>query len=142
MEVQKIIKSDGLLANVRAMGELLSRLLWATVADHPNVGDVRGRGLFWAVEFVRDKENKFPFGPGINVAMELSELGLTEKYGIAVYPGNGTADGLLGDHIIIAPAYNVTGAEVEAVVRTLQKLIVDYFASLSRASAQLVGSNE
>ena len=111
------------------MGELLSRLLWSVVADHPNVGDIRGRGLFWAIEFVREKAEKLPFNSNVNVAMEISELGLTERYGIALYPGNGTVDGLLGDHVIIAPAYNVTKAEVEVIVRTTRKLIVDYFAS-------------
>ena len=48
-QVQQIIQSDGLLANVREMGEYLGQLLKGRLSAHPNVGDIRGRGLFWAV---------------------------------------------------------------------------------------------
>ena len=48
-KVQEIIQSDGLLANVREMGEYLGSLLKSRLSQHPNVGDIRGRGLFWAV---------------------------------------------------------------------------------------------
>lgn len=48
-KVQRIIQEDNLLANVRAMGEYLGQLLHQRLANHPYVGDIRGRGLFWAV---------------------------------------------------------------------------------------------
>lgn len=110
------------------MGKLLSERLVAQLSGHPNVGDIRGRGLFWGIEFVKDRSSKEPFLVEENVAMGISELGLTEKYGIAVYPGTGTADGTNGDHIIIAPAYNVSEADVEFIVKTVRKLIWDYFS--------------
>ena len=49
LEVQRIIEEERLLGNVKAMGDLLQRLLVEKLADHPNVGNIRGRGLFWGV---------------------------------------------------------------------------------------------
>jgi adenosylmethionine-8-amino-7-oxononanoate aminotransferase len=111
------------------MGQLLARLLARLLADHPNVGDIRGKGLFWGIEFVEDKSKKRPFRADANVAMEISEMGLTERYGIAVYPGNGTVDGSVGDHIIISPAFNVTETDIEFIAKTVKRLISDFFAA-------------
>lgn len=105
LEVQRIIQEEDLLANVAKMGDLMSGLLSKRLSDHPNVGDIRGRGLFWGIEFVADKESSRPFPSDAHVAMEIAEQGLTEPYGIAVYPGTGSADGILGDHIILSPPY-------------------------------------
>lgn len=127
--VQKIIQEDNLLSNVRAMGKLLERRLRETIGEHPNVGDIRGRGLFWGVEFVQNRSNKAPFPAAANVAAQLNDLGLTEDYSIVVYPGNGTANGgLTGDHIIIAPPYNITADDVEYIAGTVARLIEDFFA--------------
>jgi adenosylmethionine-8-amino-7-oxononanoate aminotransferase len=128
VEVQRIIRTENLLSNVQIMGQLLARLLVKLVSDHPNVGDIRGRGLFWGIEFVEEKSKKIAFQSNVNVAMEISEMGLTDNYNIAVYPGTGTVDGIVGDHIIIAPPYNVTEADIEFVARTVKRLISDYFA--------------
>ena len=62
------------------------------------------------------------------MAMEMSEMGPTERYGISVYPGTGTVDGSVGDHIIIAPPYNVTETDIEFVAKTVRRLICDFFA--------------
>lgn len=128
--VQKIIQEDDLVSNVRAMGTLLEKRLRETIGNHPNVGDIRGRGLFWGIEFVQDKTTKEPFAPSKNVAMGINDLGLTEPYSIVVYPGTGTVDGINGDHIILAPPYNVNEQDIEFVVRTVSRLIDDFFAGL------------
>lgn len=132
LEVQRIIQADSLIANVQVMGRLLSKLLVMQLSDHINVGDIRGKGLFWGIEFVEDKSRKKAFRADANVAMEISELGLTERYGIAVYPGTGTADGSIGDHVIISPPYNVTEADIEFLVSTVKRLIWDYFGAKTR----------
>lgn len=129
LEVQRIIREDNLLANVQAMGALLSRRLQGRLGSHPNVGDIRGRGLFWGIEFVADKEKSLPFPADARVAMDISERGLTRDYGINVYPGTGSADGILGDHIIISPAFNVRSEEIEWIVDTIGRLVDDYFAA-------------
>lgn len=126
--VQKIIRKDDLVSNVRAMGELLETRLRESIADHPNVGDIRGRGLFWGIEFVQDKSTKMPFPASQSVAAAIGELALTDRYSIVIYPGSGTADGVNGDHIILAPPYTVTADDVEYIVHTVSRLIDDFFA--------------
>ncbi|KAL1842607.1 hypothetical protein VTJ49DRAFT_4655 [Mycothermus thermophilus] len=131
LEVQRIIKEENLLRNVRAMGGLLSRRLKERLGQHPNVGDIRGRGLFWGIEFVADKATKEPFPVHEHVAMAIAERGLKPEYGIGVYPGGGSADDCIrGDHIIISPAFNVSADEIEWIVETVGRLIEDYFVDL------------
>lgn len=113
------------------MGTLLEKRLRESIGDHPNVGDIRGRGLFWGIEFVQDKATKRPFPISQNVAMNINDLGLMEPYSIVVYPGTGTVDGINGDHIILAPPYNVTSEDIEYVVQTVSRLIKDFFARLA-----------
>lgn len=126
--VQRIIRESRLVDNVRIMGALLGKLLHDSLDSHPNVGDIRGRGLFWGIELVQDKTTKTPFPPADHVAMELNELGLSPPYSIVVYPGGGTVDGVSGDHIIIAPAYTVTAEDIEYVARTVARLVEDFFS--------------
>lgn len=136
LEVQRIIREEGLVANVAKMGTLLSTLLRSSLGDHPNIGDIRGRGLFWGIEFVTEKETNTPFPSEAHVAMEISELGMAKEYSIAVYPGTGTAeDGIGGDHIIIAPPYNVNEAGIRVIVSIVGKLVNDYFSRISRGSS-------
>lgn len=129
LEVQKIIREEKLVQNVSKMGALLSARLIDLLANHPNVGDIRGRGLFWGIEFVKDKATKEPFPSSSGVAQGVAELGLTKPYYMAVYPGSGTNDGVNGDHIIISPPYNITPVDVETIATTVQTLVTDYFAS-------------
>jgi adenosylmethionine-8-amino-7-oxononanoate aminotransferase len=130
LQVQRIIEEDNLVANVANMGKLLSSLLEAAISHHPNVGDIRGRGLFWGIEFVQDKLSKQPFKADANVAMNICELGLSTQYSIAVYPSSGTADGILGDHIILAPPFNVTDEDVHQIVQSVTRLVNDFFTHM------------
>ncbi|ETS83172.1 hypothetical protein PFICI_05048 [Pestalotiopsis fici W106-1] len=127
LEVQKIVKEERLIENVRKLEPILSEGLIKSVSHHPNVGNIRGRGFFWGIEFVADKETGKPFPVSAGVAMGLAELGLSKEYGIAVYPGSGTVDGVNGDHVIISPAYNTTAEEIEEIVEIFQRLVSDYF---------------
>ncbi|KAI1264251.1 pyridoxal phosphate-dependent transferase [Xylariaceae sp. FL1019] len=128
LEVQNIIREQNLIQNVAEMGKVLSQRLVELLGDHPNVGNIRGRGLFLGIEFVADRATKEPFPAADNVALDLAETGLQEPYHMAVYPSSGTADGVNGDHIIISPAYNITKDDVEKIATTVQRLVVDYFA--------------
>ncbi|CAK7211543.1 hypothetical protein SBRCBS47491_001160 [Sporothrix bragantina] len=130
LAVQRIIAEENLLANVCELGPVLAGLLAQRLGEHPHVGDIRGRGFFWGIEFVQDKKTARPFPPGDHVAMEIAELGLSSAdYAIAVYPGTGTVDGRSGDHIILAPAYNTTRTEMHTIVDRVARLIEDYFAA-------------
>lgn len=128
LEVQRIIRDDNLLHNVKEMGLLLSKLLVEKLSSHPHVGDIRGRGLFWGIELVADKNTKTAFPSADHVSMEICERGLSEEYGLSVYPaGGGGAEGLQGDAIIISPPYTVTKGEIEMLVTTLARMINDFF---------------
>ena len=129
LEVQKIIREEKLLQNVTAMGTLLSARLRELLSGHPNVGDIRGRGLFWGIELVADKATKKPFPAKAGVAFNMAMAGLREPYCIAVYPSSGTVDGIEGDHIIISPPYNTTASEIEDITDRVYRLIRDYCAS-------------
>ena len=65
LEVQRIIRDDDLIANVQAMGDRLESALQERFGNHRHVGDIRGRGLFWALEFVTDRAAKTVFDPGV-----------------------------------------------------------------------------
>lgn len=85
LEVQRIVQNYNLIANVRKQGSLLGTLLREKLAKHPAVGDIRGKGLFWGVELVRDKTTKEPFDPSEAVAMEIHELGKSTKARVGDY---------------------------------------------------------
>ena len=114
LAVQKVIRDEDLLARVRQAGERLRSLLIERFGQHANIGDIRGRGLLLAMELVADRETKAPFDP----ALRLHERAKSEAFarGLLIYPGGGTADGKAGDHILLAPPYNVTDDELDMIV--------------------------
>ena len=114
LAVQRVIADDGLLDNVATRGTQLGERLKAVLGQHPQVGDIRGRGLFWAVEFVRDRDARVPFDTGLSVNGLVKDAVFSA--GLACYPCSGTIDGKLGDHVILAPPYNVSEAEIEMIV--------------------------
>jgi adenosylmethionine-8-amino-7-oxononanoate aminotransferase len=121
LEVQRIIREQNLVANAARLGERLGEGLRAAFGQHPHVGDVRGRGLFWALEFVRDRESRRSFDPGDLVAERVKACAFDA--GLLVYPGTGTADGRVGDHILLAPAFNMPDAELDLMVERLDTAI-------------------
>lgn len=88
-----------------------------TLRREPAVGDVRGIGLLWGVEFVADKSTKFPFPPGRNFAGRVASAAL--KRGLLVYPMQGSVDGISGDHLLLAPPAIITPEEIAWSVEQL-----------------------
>jgi adenosylmethionine-8-amino-7-oxononanoate aminotransferase len=121
LEVQRIIREENLLASVRKQGELLESLLRERFAEHPHVGDIRGRGLFYALEFLEDRAHKRPFKPDRHIHEQVKDHAL--RLGLGVYPSGGTIDGRLGDHVLIAPPYISTTRDIETIVDRLEKVI-------------------
>ena len=115
--VQQIIQRDHLLDRVIGAGATLRGLLSDRFGNHPNVGDIRGRGLLLALELVADREVKTPFDP----SLALHQRAKAEAFerGLLIYPGSGTIDGRSGDHILLAPPYNVTDDELGMIVDLL-----------------------
>ncbi|KAI1632846.1 aminotransferase, class III [Biscogniauxia mediterranea] len=132
LKVQQLIRAGDLLANVRAQGRYLGKLLRGRLRHHPHVGDVRGRGLFWGVELVRDRASRAPFDPALQVAHRLHRAALAPPYDLALYHGQGCAGRRAGDHVMIMPAYNVTRDVVETIVDKLVAVLEEVFDGLAR----------
>jgi adenosylmethionine-8-amino-7-oxononanoate aminotransferase len=126
LAVLDTIDRDDLLANVRSMGALLEKELHRCFEDLNYVGDIRGRGLFWAIEFVSDKRSKEPFPRSQRLAENLKQRAL--ENGFACYPSPGTADGRRGDHVLIAPPFIVTAEDIAEIVRRLEKALAQCLA--------------
>ncbi len=118
LAVQKVIVRDGLLARVRESGARLEGLLRAALGAQPSIGDIRGRGLFWGIELVRDRATKAPFDPALKLHARIKKEALMR--GLMVYPMGGTVDGRSGDHILLAPPYICSGSELEMIVERLR----------------------
>ncbi|MHA3904381.1 aspartate aminotransferase family protein [Castellaniella sp. WN] len=121
LAVQRVIERDGLLANVLARGEQLRARLREVFADHPNVGDVRGRGLFVGVEFVRDRADKSVLDPALKTHARLKRQAM--ENGLMVYPMGGTIDGVHGDHVLLAPPFICTAADIDEIVARLDRTV-------------------
>jgi adenosylmethionine-8-amino-7-oxononanoate aminotransferase len=117
LEVQRIIREDNLLANVQTMGRRLESALRDRFGNHRHIGDIRGRGLFWALEFVTDRASKTVFDPALKLNERIKAEGIAR--GLATYPMGGTIDGRQGDHVILAPPYIVTAADIDTIVERL-----------------------
>lgn len=117
LEVQKVIEEEELVPRVRVMGEKLKQRLDARFGAHPNVGDIRGRGLLLAIELVEDRESKHPFPVERKLWAGIKAAGLEE--GLICYPSGGTADGTRGDHVLLAPPFIVTEPQLDEIVEKL-----------------------
>jgi len=131
LKVQQIVRNENLMKNVVEQGRNLERLLRERLADHPNVGDIRGRGLFWGIEFVRDKSTKEPFDPSLQLSQQIFRTAMRD-FKVLVYHGQGCAGYGRGDHIMIMPAYNITGALVEKIVDRVAGAIHEVFDMLKQ----------
>jgi adenosylmethionine-8-amino-7-oxononanoate aminotransferase len=128
LAVQQVIERDGLLQQVRQRGEYLQALLRDTFGDHPNVGDIRGRGLFWGVELVRERPGKSPFDPGLKLHARVKKEAMAR--GLMVYPMGGTVDGHYGDHVLLAPPFIASESELDLVAQRLRTAIEATISSL------------
>lgn len=112
----KIERLD-LLANVRKQGEALMGKLNARFGNNPNVGDIRGRGLFQGIEFVSDRMTKEPFDPAHKLHARIKKHAF--EAGLICYPGGGTADGARGDHVLLAPPFIIDDPQLDELVDKL-----------------------
>jgi adenosylmethionine-8-amino-7-oxononanoate aminotransferase len=117
LAVLETIREEQLLDNVKAMGARLRERLTARFGNHPHVGDVRGRGLFEAIEIVADRAAKRPFDPARQLHARIKSEAMAR--GLMVYPMGGTIDGREGDHVLVAPPYIVTPEQIDTIVERL-----------------------
>ncbi len=123
----QIIKKEGLIGNAARMGMLLGAQLQAAIGDRPHIGDIRGRGLFWSIELVKDIESKEPFQVEQQVAWDIFKTAF--EHGLITYYSQGCADGVNGDIIMVGPPLIADESHVNDIVRILSLSIDEYFRS-------------
>jgi hypothetical protein len=137
LAVQRVLRERKLIPQVQQLGRALEARLRGRFADHPHVGDIRGRGLFWGLELVADRATKTPFDPGQRVNAKIKQRAMEE--GLLCYPMGGTIDGARGDHVLVAPPFIVTEAQLEELVDKLGRAVdAAIAASLPAPSAEAI----
>jgi adenosylmethionine-8-amino-7-oxononanoate aminotransferase len=121
LAVQRKIETGNLLANVNKQGALLDGLLHDRLGNHANIGDIRGRGLFRGIELVTDRASKTPLDPALKMHARIKAQAM--ERGLICYPGGGTADGVRGDHVLLAPPFIIDDAQIRDLVSILGEAI-------------------
>jgi len=133
LAAQRYIDDNDLLQAVRDRGAYLERKLKEKFGQHPNVGDIRGRGLFWSLEMVADRNTQAPFPATATLSAKIKDTAM--ENGLICYPMNGVADGRQGDVVMLAPPFIVTEEEIDLIVARLAQTIDAVLPSGARAAA-------
>jgi len=125
--VSELLERD-LMPQVKARGTYLEARLRDTFGQHPHIGDIRGRGLFWGVEIVAERASKRPFAQKHGIAGKVKKAAFAE--GLVCYPMPGTRDGKIGDHVMLAPPFISTEADLDGAVVMLERAIQTVLAAI------------
>ncbi|MBC7134926.1 MAG: aminotransferase class III-fold pyridoxal phosphate-dependent enzyme, partial [Oceanibaculum nanhaiense] len=132
MTVQKVIRDDNLLENVRVRGEQLRAALQERFGNHHHVGDIRGRGLFIGIELVADRATKQTFDPKLGLHNKIRLKAMEE--GLMCYPGAGTVDGTHGTHILLAPPFIIDESHIAEIVEKLDRTLTAVLAEAKQVA--------
>lgn len=117
----QIFHAENLVQNSAIMGEYLGQKLRHAFSEHTHVGDIRGRGLFWAIELVADRESKEPFPASRHLAWEIWQRAF--DLGLITYYSQGCADGASGDLVMLGPPLIANQTQIDEMVQILQQAI-------------------
>jgi len=117
LAVLKAILNRKLLSSIKSKSNQLFNCLETQLGHHPNIGDIRGRGLFIGIEIVKNIETKKPFDPNLKVAASIKHAAF--EAGLICYPMSGTRDGKWGDHILLAPPFIINENQIIELVNKL-----------------------
>jgi adenosylmethionine-8-amino-7-oxononanoate aminotransferase len=129
LAVQGVIRDDRLLDCVRERGRQLEQRLIDRFGNHRHVGDIRGRGLFWAIELVADRASRTSFDPALKLNQKIKAEAFAN--GLGCYPGGGTVDGVRGDHVLLAPPYIASAEEIDLIVDRLGTAVDNVLRSVN-----------
>ncbi|KAK4553446.1 hypothetical protein LTR86_009503 [Recurvomyces mirabilis] len=127
LRVQQIVRDEGLVENVQHQGAMLREMLQQRLGSHPCVGHIRGRGLMCGVE-ITQPWSKVPYSSDLRITYRICEAGMDLPKdvaetlgfdGISMTPNQGCSDGLEGDVVVLTPAFNISTADVAAIVEAL-----------------------
>jgi adenosylmethionine-8-amino-7-oxononanoate aminotransferase len=119
----RYLQENDLVTASAAKGKVLGEKLDEALGDVPCVGDVRGIGLMWGVEFVADRATKAPFPRAARFARRVADAAFDK--GLIVYPCTGCADGVAGDLVMVAPPFIITDAQMDEAVALLQEAVLE-----------------
>jgi len=126
--VVKKIMDRRMLDRVLTQGVRLHKALLDKFGDHPHIGDIRGRGLFFGLELVRDRGTKAAFPPQLGLHRKFKQTAL--ENGLVCYPAGGTIDGQQGDHILLAPPFIIDTGHIDEIVNKLDTTLKSTLRSL------------
>ncbi|UPK29384.1 aspartate aminotransferase family protein [Bradyrhizobium sp. 195] len=129
LAVQEVIREDRLLDRIKERGKQLEQRLTERFGNHRHVGDIRGRGLFWAIELVEDRASRTSFDPALKLNHKIKAEALAN--GLGCYPGGGTVDGVRGDHVLLAPPYIASADEIDLIVDKLGTAVDNVLRSVN-----------
>ncbi|MCS3898097.1 adenosylmethionine-8-amino-7-oxononanoate aminotransferase [Bradyrhizobium japonicum USDA 38] len=129
LAVQDVIREDRLLDRVKERGKRLEQRLTERFGNHRHVGDIRGRGLFWAIELVADRAGRTSFDPALKLNQKIKAEAFAN--GLGCYPGGGTVDGVRGDHVLLAPPYIASADEIDLIVDKLGTAVDNVLRSVN-----------
>jgi adenosylmethionine-8-amino-7-oxononanoate aminotransferase len=130
LESLQMLRQLDILQNISEQGKYLGESLIYSLSSHPNVGNIRGKGLLWGIEFVKDKRTKEPFEPEIGVARGVENLANSFPFKIRVFRSSGNNDGVHRDCIMLMPPYTITKEEVEDIVKYVSAAVIKFFLNL------------
>jgi adenosylmethionine-8-amino-7-oxononanoate aminotransferase len=125
--VLEIMEREHLVERAAEMGARLGAQLKEELSGHPMVGDIRGTGMFWGVEMVRDRVSRAPYPAAMKVASRVVSAGL--KRGLFVYPATGMARPG-GDAVMVTPPFVIGTDEIEYIVSRLRATLDDVHPNL------------
>lgn len=117
----QILQRERLIDNSATMGLTLGEALHAQIGEHPNVGDIRGRGLFWGIELVKDRATREPFPAAEGVARRVWKRAF--DLGLVIYYSTGCADGKDGDVIMFGPPLIINAEQIDEMVRLFREAL-------------------
>lgn len=116
------LKSNNLVEGVARKGAYLQSKLRDSLSPFEWIGDMRGIGLMWGVELVKERKNKTPFTPDLRLGAKLCDEAF--RRGLILYPGSGCVDGVRGDHFMIGPPFTITKAQIDELVALLEAAVL------------------
>ncbi|HSB66853.1 MAG TPA: aminotransferase class III-fold pyridoxal phosphate-dependent enzyme [Anaerolineales bacterium] len=117
------LQNHDLINHAFNLGNYLGQYIQEKLTDLACVGDIRGIGMMWAVEFVKDRVTKEPFAPDRHFSQSVCDRAF--QRGVIFYPGSGSVDGVSGDHLMIAPPLVIKKNQIDEVIEILRIAIVD-----------------
>ncbi len=130
-KVMDILEREDVIGNAKRMGALFLEKLKA-LYEFEIVGDVRGEGLLCGVEIVQNQSTKEPFPVSMGISKMLGEKAIQK--GVVLYPGRGSVDGLLGDHLQISPPLVINEEQLDEIVDVLKQCLKEVMSEIKKST--------